>query len=186
MFGKYFNSVRRHFGYGKGAAAGTGIVAKEYGIAGAIQRTELIFTNAPIVVANTTGASFGSQKIYDFPLGVIYLIGGRANLTFNWSAEGIVQTGSGDFSLGSTATADATLGSTDVDMMASTAMLDPFVAGVGTGKGNLVKNTEFDGSATAKDMFFNAIIDDADVSDEDSDTVLINGIIVFTWTNHGV
>lgn len=186
MSRKYFNTSKRYFGYGAGAAAGTGVLANEDGIAGAIQQTTLKFTNATVTVANTTGASFGSQKVYDFPQGRILILGGRANFTFNWAGQDIGATGSGDFSLGTTATADATLGTTDVDIMASSAMLDPFVAGIGTGTGNLVKTTEFDGTETAIDMFLNIIIDDADVADAASDVVTINGTITFSWINYGV
>jgi hypothetical protein len=179
-----FTRDRQYFGYGKGLPAGTGVVAKEHGVAGAIQKTILTFNSVQVTVGNTTGASFGSQKIYDFPLGRILILGGRANLTFNWAGQ-IVATGSGDFSLGTTATADATLGGTDVDLMASTAMLDPFVAGIGTGVGSLVGNTNFDGTGTAKDMYLNLIVDDADVADADSDVITITGTIEFSWINLG-
>lgn len=182
---RYFTSARQFFGYGKGTAAGTGVVASEHGIAGAIQKTILKFNSVAVTVGNTTGASFGSQKIYDFPLGRILILGGRADLTFNWAGQDIAAAGSGDFSLGTTATADATLGGTDVDLMASTAMLDPFVLGVGTGVGNLVGNTNFDGTVTAKDMFLNLICDDADVSDGASDIITVNGTIEFSWINLG-
>ncbi len=74
--------------------------------------------------------------------------------------------------------ATARLATTDVDLMASTAMLDPFVAGVGTGNGAFVKDTEFDGTTTAKDAFLNIIIDDADVADAASDIVLVSGTII--------
>ncbi len=168
-----------------GSAVGTGVRAVETGNE-AMHKTTLHLVNMPVVVANTTGASFGSQQIYNFPIGRLDLIGGRANLSFNWAGQDIVADGSGDASLGTTATADATLGTTDVDIMASTAMLDPFVAGVGNLAGNLVKTTEFDGTGTAKDMFLNLIIDDLDVSDGASDTVLVTGTVEFVWSIVGL
>lgn len=183
---KYFNRSRRHFGYGSGAPAGDGILADEDGIAGAIQKTTLRFVNATITVGNTSGASFGSKKIYDFPKGRILLLGGRANLEFDWSGQDIAATGSGDASLGTTATADATLSSTDVDLMASTALTDPFVGGVGALAGNFVNPTNFDGTGTAKDMHLNVIIDDADVADAASDTITLNGTVEFSWINLGL
>lgn len=188
----YFNKFKgRLFGFGKGAPAGTGVSAQENGIGGAIQKTTLTFTSLGVTVANTTGASFGSQKIYDFPLGRILILGGRALLTFTWAGTGIAAAGSGDASLGTTATADATLGGTDVDIMASTAMIDPFVLGVGAlGAaglgGNLITPTTFDGTATAKDMYLNLICDDADVSDADSSVITVNGTITFSWVNLGI
>lgn len=150
-----------------------------------IHRTILQLTNAPVTVANVTGASFGSIKVYDFPETRFQLVGGNWDLKFDWSAESIVQDGSGDASLGTTATADATLGGTDVDLAASAALTDPFVAGIGYVAGSLVKDTEFDGSGTAKDMNLNIIIDDADVSNADTDTVLVTGTIEFVWISYG-
>lgn len=150
-------------------------------VPGAQQQAILTLTALPITVANTTGASFGSVKLFDFPAGRIRIEGGTVNFTsVNWAGTTIVATGSGDYSLGTTATADATLNSTDVDLVASTALLDPFVAGVGTGVGGVfVKDTEFDGSSTAKDVYLNMIIDDADVEDAGSAIVLVTGIIHF-------
>lgn len=111
--------------------------------------------------------------------------------TLTWTDTDIAAAGSGDISLGTTATADATLSSTDVDIMASTALLDPFVLGVGgVGAaglgGTLVNSTVFDGTATAKDLYINLIIDDADVADAASDIVLLNGNINISWINLGI
>ncbi len=184
MSSRYFNTAKnRYFGAGAGRAA-NGVIADESG-SGGLQFTTLRFTRIPVTVGNTTGASFGSLKIYDFSLGQIRLHGGRANLTFNWAGQDIAAGGSGDFSLGTTATADASLATTEVDIMPSTAMLDPFVAGIGTGRGNLVVATSFDGTGTAKDMFLNIIIDDADVADAASDIVLVSGTIIVEWANYG-
>lgn len=179
-YGEYIGETSR----GLGAVAGSNIYAMEYGNS-AVHRTVLALTNRAVTVANTTGSSFGSSKLYDFPVGRILILGGRVNLTITWTGEDIAAGGSGDASLGTTATADATLDSTDADIMASTAMLDPFVSGVGTLTGNLVVPTAFDGTSTAKDLYFNAIIDDADVSDGASDTILLRGEISIVWSNLG-
>lgn len=153
-----------------------------YQVPGPFNKLLLNITALPVTVANSTGISFGSKQLLDFPQGRIVIAGGTINFTtISWAAESIVQTGSGDFALGTTATADGTINSTEVDIMASTAMLDPFVAGLGTGSGLLVKSTEFDGTATAKDLFLNVIIDDADVSDADTDTVLFTGVLTLVW-----
>lgn len=171
---------------GIGASAQATVIVEERGD-DTFHKTILSLVNMPVTVGNTTGASFGSKKLYDFPECRYQLVGGNCDLTFDWSAAGanIGQTGSGDAALGSTATADATLSGTDVDHMASTAMLDPFVAGVGTLSGVLVKDTEFDGSATAKDLYLNVIIDDTDVADAESDTIYVSGTIIMVWINYG-
>lgn len=145
----------------------------------------ITLTDFSVTVANTTGASFGNGKIYDFPEGRILVLGAVANLTFNWSGQDIGATGSGDFSLGSTATADATLSSTDANMIASSAMTDPFVAGVGSGVGSSAAAVYLDGTTTAADAYLNLIIDDADVADAASDTVLVNGTITLYFINLG-
>jgi hypothetical protein len=153
-------------------------------VPGPTQRVILTLTDCPVAVANTTGASFGSIQLLDFAQGRIRIEGGTVNLTADWSAsadgdgEEITLTGSGDFSIGTTATADATLSSTDVDLVASTAMTDPFVDGVGAAQGVFVKDTEFDGTATAKKAYLNVIIDDADVGDTDNAIVYFNGTII--------
>lgn len=168
---------------GDGSTTVDDYVTAKY-IPGPIQRVILTLTDLPVAVANSTGASFGSIQLLDFAQGRIRFEGGTVSLTIDWSdsaagsGEEIALTGSGDASIGTTATADATLGGTDVDIMASTAMLDPFVAGVGTLSGVLVKDTEFDGTGTAKDAFLNVIIDDADVGDADNAIIYISGTII--------
>jgi hypothetical protein len=153
-------------------------------VPGPMQRVELKVTDMPVAVANTTGISFGSVQLLDFPQGRIMIDGGTVNLVVDWSAsadgdgEEIALTGSGDAALGTAATADGTLSGAEVDVMASTAMTDPFVAGVGDLHGNLVKDTEFDGTATAKDVYLNVIIDDADVGDTDNAIVYFTGTII--------
>lgn len=170
--------------FGVNASPAATIAAKEI-FDGVVHKTVLTLASFPVTVANATGASFGSGKVYDFPAGRILVHGVTCSLSFDWSGQDIVATGSGDFSIGTTATADATLATTDVDLLPSSAMLDPFVAGVGTGTGALAASAQFDGTATAKDAILNLIIDDADVSDGASDVVLVSGTITITWINLG-
>jgi hypothetical protein len=171
-------------GYTMGAKNGSTVSAADYAFGG-FRSTVLTLASTPVTVANVTGASFGSVKLYDFPAGRIYILGGSSNLSFVWTGESIAADGSGDYSLGTTASADATLGGTDVDIQASTAMLDPFVLGVGTGSGVFAAPAAHDGTATAKDLYLNIIIDDADVSDADTDTVLVSGTVRVLWCDFG-
>jgi hypothetical protein len=153
---------------------------------GPINKAVFTLTDFPLTVANTSAISFGTDQLATFPQGRIGILGGTCNLTFDWSGQDIVATGSGDFAFGTTGTADSTLGSTDVDLMASTALTDPFVAGVGAAKGVFVTGpTEFDGTATAKEIHINAIVDDADVSDGASDIITIDGTITLLWLYMG-
>ena len=93
-------------------------------------RTQLQFSSGfYVTVGNTTGISFGSQAIYTFPEGRIAIEGCTARfsqIAFNSQTGGagtISQTGSGDYSIGSTATADGTLATTEVNILPSSAML---------------------------------------------------------------
>lgn len=174
-------------GSGAGAAAGTNVTAAENGDS-LVHQTVLTLAATPVTVANTTGASFGSQKLYDFPEGRILVLGTTAYFSeISWAGQDIGTGGSGDYSLGTTATSDATLDSTDVDLLPSSAMLDPFVAGVGRSNAGtaLAAAAQFDGTATPKDAYLNVIIDDADVADAASDTVLFTGTVKITWINLG-
>lgn len=172
-------------GFAVPSKVGATVSLEDYGIGGF--HTTVISLNAtPVTVGNTTGASFGSVQLLDFPAGRIHIFGGSTVFSrIQWTGEDIVATGSGDFSLGTTTTADATLSSTDANIQASTAMLDPFVGGVGTGSGVFATGAAYDGTATAIDLFLNVIIDDADVENEASDVVLFTGEIRIVWADFG-
>jgi hypothetical protein len=169
---------------GNGAKNGATVTAVEYGN-NVLRQTVLTLASTPVTVGNTTGVSFGGVKLYDFPVGRIAVIGATANLSLNWAASDIADAGSGDFALGSTITEDATLDGTDVDMLPSTAMLDPFVTGVGTAKGALAASAQFDGTTEAVDANLNIIVDDADVADASSNIILVSGTVTITWANLG-
>lgn len=159
------------------------IVATEEGV-GNFHRTKLVITALPLTVANTTGISFGNVLLGAFPKGrilvretvvkdVLYGLTNAGNVT------PIAGTMGGDFALGTTGTSDATLNSTDVNILASTSY-DPFstaVSAIG------IINAAFDGRTTATDLYFNGIVDDADVADTASDIVEVNGTIWITWSN---
>jgi hypothetical protein len=170
---------------GVGAAAGTGVSAVEYGN-GAMHKTVLTVAALPITVTDTGGAGGGqgSQKVYDFPEGPIQLIGSSYNLTTARSSTGIAATAALVGSLGSVAAdnANATLTSTEADMIASTA--GPLTAGAGSLKshGSLVA-TAFDGHTTALDAILNLAVPDANISA--TDTITLNGTITLTWANLG-
>lgn len=166
---------------GAGAKNGSTVTALEVGNS-TVHKTVLTLASTPVTVANTTGASFGGVKLYDFPEGRLLVLGVTASLGFVWTGESIAAAGSGDYSLGTTITANATLDTTKVDLLPSTAMTDPAVLGVAAAtSGALAASAQFDGTGTAKDLNLNIIIDDADVADGDSDTVLASGTITVHW-----
>lgn len=166
---------------------------------GNIDMTLLTLTKLPFLVSNTTGISFGKLKLLTMPFGRFAICGGSAifttvNGTTNYQAVQttgaagtvIVVGFSGDFSVGTTGTTDSTLNSTDVDIVASTAFLDPAVLGVTNNlatPGAVVNvPTEFDGSTTttsgtAKTINLNVIIDDEDVADTHAGLLFLTGFI---------
>lgn len=182
-------------GVGSPNASVTGHITATHEGDGPWIKTTLTLTAVELLAGNTTGASFGSVKLYDFPEGRIAVLSTTAYFTsIDWSdadrdgGDVPALTGSGDYSLGTTATADATLSSTDVNLLPSSAMLDPFVAGVGNSNAGtaLAALAQFDGTTTPVDMYLNAIIDDADVSDADANAIVkFTGTITFVWCNIG-
>lgn len=167
-------------------------VANEYGD-GIHHRTQLQCTNLPVNVSNVTAISFGNARLYNFPEGRIYMKGCMAffsQIAFNNPTGGgsvIAQTGSGDYSIGTAATADSTLNGNEVNILPSTAMLDPFVGGIGRSNAGsaLASAASFDGTGTPVAAFLNVIIDDAAVADGTSSTVFFTGSIQITWEWHG-
>lgn len=142
----------------------------------------------PITVANTTGISFGSVPLLTFPKGVIHIgVTCVDNFLIDYTDDAgnvtpIAGTMGGDFSIGSTATSDATLNSTDVNILASTSY-DPFSTAVDA---NSAINVLLDGSSTPITAYLNFIVDDSDVADAASDIVKIGTTSVpvyfyFAW-----
>lgn len=169
---------------GVGAAAGTGVTAVETGT-GAVHKTVLTLAALSIAVTdNGSAGGQGSQKIYDFPEGVIQLLGASYNLTVTAVSTGIAAGAALVGSLGSVAAGagNATLTSTEADMIASTAGTLTASAGVLQKFGSLVA-AAFDGHTTALDAILNVAIPDADISA--TDAVLISGTITLIWSNLG-
>lgn len=168
-----------------GAAAGTGVAVAES--AGVVQRTTFTLTGVQVATTDVAGTcGYGGLKIYDFPAGLIQVLGAVTDLTLA-AAAGIGATAALVGSLG-TATAagdNATLTGTEADIVPSTAC--PLVAGAGTMKGRSTAGTMaagvFDGTSAAKALYLNFALPDADSSG--NSTVTATGTIIVTWINHG-
>lgn len=170
---------------GVGAVAGTGVAVTENGD-GAVHKTTFTFTahSQATTDAGAAGAH-GSTKIYDFPQGYILHLGTTCNLTTLAGSGGIADGAAAVFALGSvtTATDNATLGTTEADFIASYA--GTLTAGAGvftkTGTGTF---TAFDGHTTALDLYLNAAVPDADHT-ASADTIAYTGTCTMTWVNQG-
>ena len=87
------------------------------GQGGAVRQTVLNFDDVVLSITDDGSSGHVAQKLFDFPAGAIVNLGSCIDLTLTATAGGNSQ-----ISLGTTATADATLSSTDVDLCpASTA-----------------------------------------------------------------
>ncbi|MCL4195411.1 MAG: hypothetical protein KJZ87_26975 [Thermoguttaceae bacterium] len=173
---------------GNGAAAGTGVVAVEGPAYGVLRRTVLTLTNVAVAMTDADLAGcHGSLKVYDFPAGVIQILGCVQDLTLAAGDGGIADSAAVVGSMGTAAAGvdNETLIGTEADVVASTPAT--LTAGAGTLKGKTAAAQMaagvFDGTSTAVDLHLNFAVPAADSTGDD--TLSVNGTIVLTWINHG-
>lgn len=147
--------------------------------------TVLQLSNLTLAMVDVAGVvAYASKKIFDFPEGYIAIESAVADLAVTKSSAGVIAAFDGDFSLGSVAAAgDATLTSTEADVIASTATPQA-VAGATTAIGSKLTATNLDGSVTPVDLYLNVLVDDAD---HDVTTtpcnLLFTGTVTVIWRN---
>jgi hypothetical protein len=173
---------------GVGAVAGAGVAATEYGD-GAMHRTKLTFTNAPFALSDAAGVvAYTGVKVYDFPAGLLYIIGAVADLALTKSSAGVNADWDGDVGVGTvTASNNATLSSTEQNIIPTTATPQA-VAGVTTAdcKSTATEIALYDGTSTALDMYLNLLVDDTDHDVTGTPcNLIVNGTLVFSWINLG-
>lgn len=173
---------------GVGAAAGTGVVAQEFGD-GVFHKTVLTLTNVAVALTDEAGVvAYGSQKVYDFPAGAILLLGAVADLDVTKSSAGVNADWDGDFGLGTAAAGNNNaLATTEQDILPTTATPQA-AAGVTTAKGQstATENKVHDGTSTAIECHLNVLVDDADHNVAGTACNLIfNGTITLHWINLG-
>lgn len=168
-----------------GTVAGTGVTLVENGD-GTMHKTVFTLTGLAITMTDAVAAGcHGSQKIYDFPAGNIYILGATTDLTTTAGAGGITDTAAVVGAVGTVAAAtdNATLTGTEADIVPSTA--GTLTAGAGTllGKSVTATGAVFDGTGTAKDAILNFAVPDADSTA--NDTLTVSGTITLAWINLG-
>jgi hypothetical protein len=134
-----------------------------------------------LVVSVTGGAAtakgFGTTVLGGLPEGNILVLGGIAYLKLSSTDDDVIATFGADLSIGTTATADATLDGTDVNILAETSM------GTASGKATaLVRNTiaalaMIDNTAADLELNLNVITDDNSVTDSLVGTFLCDGYV---------
>lgn len=122
------------------------------------------FKDVAVSVAGTSGVGYGTAVVGDLPEGNILYLGAVSYAQFTSVDADVQATYDGDYSIGTTATADATLSSTDANIVASAALgaatagVSPEVRSSGA-TAAVLDNT--DGSL---EVNLNLIIDDANIS----------------------
>ena len=135
---------------------------------GPVRKVKLTCTATPIVFSDDAGvAQYGGVKVYDFPAGLLLFFGAVIDGSLTLTEAAWIDTFDGDVALGTiTATTGATLVSNEADLMVSNALTQA-VAQVANSdaQSSATQVTESaalwaDGTATAKDMYLNYVIDD--------------------------
>lgn len=129
-----------------------------------VKLQKFAFKDVAIAVAGASGVGYGTAVIGDFPEGNILFLGAVAYAQFTTADSDVQAAFDGDYSVGTTATADATLSSTDANIVGSSALgaatdgVSPVARGTGATVA-MLDNT--DGSL---ELNLNLIIDDANIS----------------------
>jgi hypothetical protein len=171
---------------GPGAAAGTGVTAREYALdpRGVFHQTVLTVSGLAVAMTDAGAAGcHGTQKVYDFPAGLIGVLGCVTDLTFTAGSGGIADTAAVVGAIGSATvgTNNDTLTSTEADILPSTAAT--LTGGVGACDGENTAVAVLNGTATAIDANLNIAVPDAGSSA--SDTITVSGSVTFTWMQFG-
>lgn len=179
-------------GDASGAANGATVGATET-VVGFLHKTKLTCTATPITVTDDAGvAQYGGVKVYDFPEGMLCILGAVVTGSLTAGVTGtIIDNWDGDVALGTaTATTGATLTGTEADILQSVEVSAGASDKIGVVDAVSVATalTEsgarwHDGTATAKDMFLNFVIDDN--ATHTTGTATFTGTIELIWTKLG-
>ena len=178
---------------GRGAPpAAIGVTVFEYGD-NVARQTVLECNTVTVTITDDAGvAQYGGVKVYDFPAGMLLFKGAQVNGILTAGVTGtIINNWDGDVALGTaTATTGATLTGTEADYMPSVAVSAGASDKLGVVDAVSVATalTEsgarwLDGTATAKDMYLNFVIDDD--ATHTAGTATFTGTIVFNWEMMG-
>ena len=166
---------------GVGAKNGATVTAAE--TRGIAHKTVITLDDTPVVVTEIGAGTnaVGGVKIYDLPAGRILVLGVTVeDVTVAVDSNALDAADNGDFSFGTAAPGgDGLLDGTAVDLCPSVS-IDPIVTAT---DGALAASAQFDGTATAKDVYFNMSVDDADVDATHTNTV--DATVTIHWVNLG-
>jgi len=143
-----------------------------------MRKTVLTITDCPVVVGggNANSNGFGGVQIYDFPEGRMLVHGCVVDTLVTVDTNYLDDADGGDVAVGTAVVADGDLtDSTDKDLCAAISVdtID------GAAQGELAASAQFDGTSTAKDMFYNMNIDSNDITTATA-TNTFSGTVSFT------
>ncbi len=161
-------------------AAVAGLSVTEYGGSDVVRQTVLTFTNMNQVFTDATGnVYYGGTKVYTFPTSSILVLGTVTSLTIARVGTNLPATASVVGSIGTaTAGADATLSSTEADIVASTAATLTGGAGAMYNAPSATLSIAASASNTAKDVYLNWA---ASATSGGTDALTVNGYIIINW-----
>lgn len=141
--------------------------------------TKIPFSKTISVAAVSTAVGFGSAVIGDFPKGMILLLGAVIeDLVVTGDGTDIDATFDGDFGIGTTPAADATISGADVDIIGSTALATA-VDDVSTqaAAASNVTPALFDNSDGSLEINLNLLVDAADIADDSTPDATATGTL---------
>jgi len=155
---------------------------------GPASRAEIVKAVIPFAVglvsSGATGVGFGTTPIAGLPEGNILVVGAVAYAQISkdtvLGAAGTLDAFTGSYSIGSSATADATLATTEIDVIAAqataaaTAGVSPVTRGVGVAQ-SVIDNTD-----SSKVLNLNVLLDDASVS-ADTQHLKVSGTLYLAY-----
>lgn len=142
------------------------------------------------VTGDNAAANDGQVVIGDFPQGNILFLGAVSYVQFAGPTSGeLANDWEGDYSIGTTADANSTLATTDLNIIASTAIgaataeLSPVtrgVTGLDSTDGGLLMNI-FDNTDGSLEINLNLLIDDAELTDTEAVTITATGQLYIAY-----
>lgn len=138
------------------------------------------------VTVSATGAAigFGSLTIADFPEGNILLLGATSYVTLSGSGSdaNLADTWEGDYGIGSTPAADATITGADVDVIPSTALAAATAEVSPTTRSSNATSLILDNTDGSLELNLNVLIDAADITDDESVDLTAAGSLDIAYT----
>jgi hypothetical protein len=129
-----------------------------------IMKTVVRVRNVPVTVDGLTGIGFGTVVIGDLPQGNILFLGATAYMQFQGpTSANLVDTWTGNFSIGTAPTADATLSGAEIDIIPSTALAAATAELSPRTRGVLATAAIFDNTDDSLELNLNVLVADASI-----------------------